>query len=55
MHAATSPNTVELAELDFRYSNRAKFGIADAMHVDKAMKGIAGKQLICRRPNKEFR
>jgi hypothetical protein len=45
---------VGLAEFDFRYSNRAKFGIAYAMRVDKAIKSIAGKQLIYRRPNKEF-
>jgi hypothetical protein len=40
-----------LAEFDFRYSNRAKLGITDAMRADKAMNGIVGKRLIYRRPH----
>jgi transposase-like protein len=34
-----------LAEFDFRYSNRAKLGIADPMRCDAALKGIVGKRL----------
>jgi hypothetical protein len=39
-----------LAEFDFRYSHRMKLGATDAMRSDKAMQGIVGKQLMCRRP-----
>lgn len=39
-----------LAEFDFRYSNRAKLGISDAMRAEKAMRGIVGKRLMYRRP-----
>jgi ISXO2-like transposase domain len=38
-----------LAEFDFRYSNRAKLGIDDAMRADLALKGIEGKRLTYRR------
>ncbi len=38
-----------LAEFDFRYSNRAKLGIDDAMRADIALKGITGKRLTYRR------
>jgi hypothetical protein len=41
-----------LAEFDFRYNNRAKLGITDAMRADKAMQGIVGKRLMYRRPSK---
>jgi transposase-like protein len=40
-----------LAEFDFRYSNRAKLGVSDAMRADKAMKGIVRKRLMYRRPH----
>jgi hypothetical protein len=43
-----------LAEFDFRYSNRAKLGITDAMRADKAMNGIVGKRLMYRRPHPQF-
>jgi hypothetical protein len=39
-----------LAEFDFRYSNRAKLGVSDAMRSNKAMQGIVGKRLMYRRP-----
>ena len=41
-----------LAEFDFRYSNRSKLGVSDAMRADKAMQGIIGKRLMYRRPGK---
>jgi hypothetical protein len=41
-----------LAEFDFRYSNRVKLGVTDAMRADKAMQGIVGKRLMYRRPRK---
>ena len=34
-----------LAELDFRYSNRAKLGVDDAKRTDRALRGIEGKRL----------
>jgi len=37
-----------LAEFDFRYSSRAKLGIADPMRFDNALKGITGKRLTYR-------
>jgi hypothetical protein len=43
-----------LVLFDFRYSNRAKLGIGDAMRADIAMKGIVGKRLMYRRPNVAF-
>ena len=38
-----------LAEFDFRYSNRVKLGVDDAMRADKALQGIKGKRLTYRR------
>jgi hypothetical protein len=38
-----------LAEFDFRYNQRARLGIDDAMRMAKAAKGIAGKRLTYRR------
>jgi len=38
-----------LAEFDFRYSNRVKLGIDDAMRAEIALKGIKGKRLTYRR------
>ena len=38
-----------LAEFDFRYSNRIKLGVDDAMRADIALKGISGKRLTYRR------
>ena len=35
-----------LAEFDFRYTNRAKLGVADAMRSDRALQGIVGKRLM---------
>lgn len=40
-----------LAEFDFRYSNRMKLGVDDAMRADKALEGIKGKRLTYRRTN----
>ena len=34
-----------LAEFDFRYSNRVKLGVDDAMRADRALKGVVGKRL----------
>jgi transposase-like protein len=39
-----------LSEFDFRYSNRIKLGINDAMRADKALEGIKGKRLTYRTP-----
>lgn len=38
-----------LGEFDFRYSERARLGVTDAMRADKALKGIGGKRLTYRR------
>lgn len=38
-----------LAEFDFRYSNRIKLGVDDAMRADTAVKGAKGKRLTYRR------
>ena len=40
-----------LAEFDFRYNNRARFGIDDARRADVALRGIEGKRLTYRRIN----
>ncbi len=40
-----------LAEFDFRYSNRVKLGIDDAVRADIALKGIVGKRLTYRMPH----
>lgn len=40
-----------LAEFDFRYSNRERLGVNDAMRVEKALKGIKDKRLTYRRTN----
>jgi transposase-like protein len=37
-----------LAEFNFRYSNRVKLGVDDAMRTDIALKGIVGKRLTYR-------
>jgi transposase-like protein len=42
-----------LAEFDFRYSNRAKFGIDDGERAARALKGIYGKRLTYRQTNKD--
>lgn len=41
-----------LAEFDFRYSNRIALGVDDAARANKALKGIEGKRLTYRRPDK---
>ena len=41
-----------LVEFDFRYSNRAALKVSDSERRDKALKGIEGKRLTYRRPNK---
>jgi hypothetical protein len=40
-----------LAEFDFRYSNRAKLGVNDAMRAAKIVEGAKGKRLQYRRPD----
>lgn len=37
-----------LAEFDFRYNNRVKLGVGDALRADLALKGIVGKRLTYR-------
>jgi transposase-like protein len=41
-----------LAEFDFRYSNRVARGINDVARADRALKGIVGKRLTYRTPNR---
>jgi hypothetical protein len=41
-----------LAEFDFRYNSRISAGFNDTMRAEKALKGIVGKRLTYRRPNK---
>ena len=36
------------AEFDFRYNNRIKLGVDDAMRADAALMGIKGKRLTYR-------
>jgi transposase-like protein len=40
-----------LAEFDFRYSNREKLGINDAMRAARIVEGAKGKRLVYRRPD----
>jgi transposase-like protein len=42
-----------LAEYDFRYSNRAALGVDDYSRAEIAAKGIVGKRLTYRRPNRQ--
>ncbi len=42
-----------LAEYDFRYSNRAALGVNDVQRAELAAKGIVGKRLTYRRPNRQ--
>jgi hypothetical protein len=37
-----------LAEFDFRYSYRVRFGYDDEARADRALKGIVGKRLTYR-------
>jgi len=37
-----------LAEFDFRYNHRAKFGVTDGERVAKALLGVEGKRLTYR-------
>jgi transposase-like protein len=41
-----------LSEYDFRYSNRVALGVDDEARADRALKGIAGKRLTYRRPDR---
>ncbi len=41
-----------LAEFDFRYNARAALGVSDEMRAGKALKGIAGKRLTYRNPDR---
>jgi hypothetical protein len=41
-----------LSEFDFRYSHRIKLGYNDAQRADEALKGIRGKRLTYRWPDK---
>jgi hypothetical protein len=42
-----------LSEFDFRYSNRIALGIDDETRAEKLAKGIVGRRLTYRRPNRE--
>jgi transposase-like protein len=42
-----------LAEFDFRMSNRERLGVNDAMRADLALKGVSGKRLMYRRPDRQ--
>lgn len=44
-----------LAEFDFRYNNREGLEFNDTMRAENALRGIVGKRLTYRRPNKEVR
>jgi hypothetical protein len=41
-----------LDEFDFRYSNCSALGIEDVERTTRAIKGVEGKRLTCRRINK---
>jgi hypothetical protein len=41
-----------LAEFEFRYSNRSDLGFEDAARTEKALKGLAGKKLMSRQPDR---
>ena len=41
-----------LAEYDFPYNERMKLGVSNAERTAKAIKGIVGKHLTYRRPQK---
>ncbi len=41
-----------LAEFDFRYNNRVRLGVSDPARSKKLLKGIVGKRLTYRRPDK---
>jgi hypothetical protein len=41
-----------LDEFDFRYSNRSGFDIEDAARTEKALKGLEGKRLMYRQPDR---
>jgi transposase-like protein len=41
-----------LAEFDFRYNTRISVGFNDTMRAETALKGIVGKRLMYRRPDK---
>jgi hypothetical protein len=40
-----------LAEFDFRYSNRTRLGVNDAMRAARVIQGAKGKRLMYRRPD----
>lgn len=40
-----------LAEFDFRYNQRVKLGVSDAMRAERALHGIKGKRLTYRPAN----
>ena len=41
-----------LAEFDYRYNEREALGVSDAMRMEKSLKGIVGKRMTYRRPEK---
>jgi hypothetical protein len=41
-----------LGEFDFRYNERMALGVSDKARAEKAIKGIAGKRLTYRNPDK---
>jgi hypothetical protein len=44
-HCAKKHMHRDLAEFDFRYSNRTAKGVDDSARADKLLKGVAGKRL----------
>jgi hypothetical protein len=42
-----------LAEFDFRHNNRTALGVNDGARADKLAKGIVGKRLTYRRPDRK--
>jgi hypothetical protein len=41
-----------LAEFDFRYNERSALGVSDKERAGRLLKGIVGKRLTYRRPDK---
>ncbi|ATQ42331.1 hypothetical protein CSW64_07840 [Caulobacter mirabilis] len=51
-HASKRHMHRHLAEFDFRYSNRAALGVDDAKRAELALKGMVGKRLTYRGPDR---
>lgn len=48
-----APKVRPEAEFDFRYNNRIALGVTDKDRVAELAKGIVGKRLTFRRPNRK--